>query len=210
LQAGEEIAVNGTFSIDAAAQLAGKPSMMNPEGGPAMTGHNHGDTGVQNDFRSSITIENESYNVSQEAKTALTPIFEDYLAIKDALVNDDLEKAKNTGSRFIKNLGSIKKSLFTGEAQQVWINQSSEIKKAVEQIPNMNTLDEIRKSFEKVSIHMIYIERVFNANSEALYILHCPMANSNKGADWLSSSREIRNPYYGEAMLTCGSVRGEL
>ncbi|MGB1033146.1 MAG: efflux RND transporter periplasmic adaptor subunit, partial [Flavobacteriales bacterium] len=30
---GEEIAVNGTFSIDAAAQLAGKPSMMNPEGG---------------------------------------------------------------------------------------------------------------------------------------------------------------------------------
>ncbi|NNC61403.1 MAG: DUF3347 domain-containing protein, partial [Eudoraea sp.] len=39
---------------------------------------------------------------------------------------------------------------------------------------------------------------------------HCPMANSNKGADWLSSSKEIRNPYYGEAMLTCGSVRGEL
>lgn len=38
LTAGEEIAVNGTFSIDAAAQLAGKPSMMNPEGGPAMTG----------------------------------------------------------------------------------------------------------------------------------------------------------------------------
>lgn len=31
LMEGEEIAVNGTFSIDAAAQLAGKPSMMNPE-----------------------------------------------------------------------------------------------------------------------------------------------------------------------------------
>lgn len=44
LQGGEEIAVNGTFSIDAAAQLAGKPSMMNPSGGPAMTGHNHGGT----------------------------------------------------------------------------------------------------------------------------------------------------------------------
>ncbi len=42
LEEGEEIAVNGTFSIDAAAQLAGKPSMMSPEGGPAMTGHNHG------------------------------------------------------------------------------------------------------------------------------------------------------------------------
>ena len=33
LEEGDEIATNGTFSIDAAAQLAGKPSMMNPEGG---------------------------------------------------------------------------------------------------------------------------------------------------------------------------------
>jgi Cu(I)/Ag(I) efflux system membrane fusion protein len=32
LHSGEVIAVNGTFSIDAAAQLAGKPSMMNQEG----------------------------------------------------------------------------------------------------------------------------------------------------------------------------------
>ncbi|MBX3045216.1 MAG: efflux RND transporter periplasmic adaptor subunit [Candidatus Kapabacteria bacterium] len=44
LMEGEEIAINGTFSIDAAAQLAGKPSMMSPDGGPAMTGHNHGET----------------------------------------------------------------------------------------------------------------------------------------------------------------------
>jgi len=41
LQEGEEIAVNGVFKIDAAAQLAGKPSMMNPEGGKTSTGHNH-------------------------------------------------------------------------------------------------------------------------------------------------------------------------
>ncbi|QBA64534.1 efflux RND transporter periplasmic adaptor subunit [Muriicola soli] len=210
LRAGEEIAVNGTFSIDAAAQLAGKPSMMNHEGGPAMTGHNHGGTGIQNDLQSSITNEIESYAIGQEAKVALVTIFGDYLAFKDALVNDDLEKAKNTGSRFNKNIERIKKSFFTGEAQQVWLNQSGEIKKALEHIPHMKTLDEIRKSFEKVSIHMIYIESVFNANSEALYILHCPMANDNKGADWLSSSKEIRNPFYGEAMLTCGSVSGEL
>jgi membrane fusion protein, copper/silver efflux system len=32
------------------------------------------------------------------------------------------------------------------------------------------------------------------------------MADSNKGADWLSLEKEIRNPYYGDAMLSCGSV----
>ncbi|MFI0429187.1 efflux RND transporter periplasmic adaptor subunit [Mariniflexile sp. HMF6888] len=39
LSIGEEIVVNGTFTVDAASQLAGKPSMMNPEGGKAVTGH---------------------------------------------------------------------------------------------------------------------------------------------------------------------------
>jgi Cu(I)/Ag(I) efflux system membrane fusion protein len=33
LKEGEEIVTNGTFSVDAAAQLEGKPSMMNPTGG---------------------------------------------------------------------------------------------------------------------------------------------------------------------------------
>jgi Cu(I)/Ag(I) efflux system membrane fusion protein len=32
------------------------------------------------------------------------------------------------------------------------------------------------------------------------------MANNNKGAVWLSMEEEIRNPYYGDAMLTCGSL----
>merc|ERR1711916_11507 len=42
LEEGEEIATNGVFKIDAAAQLAGKKSMMNPTGGKVATGHNHG------------------------------------------------------------------------------------------------------------------------------------------------------------------------
>lgn len=47
LQEGEEIVVSGTFTIDAAAQLAGKPSMMSPAGGQVMTGHNHGGTSIE-------------------------------------------------------------------------------------------------------------------------------------------------------------------
>ncbi len=37
LTEGEEIVTNGTFSVDASAQLEGKPSMMNPEGGKTNT-----------------------------------------------------------------------------------------------------------------------------------------------------------------------------
>ena len=44
LAEGEEIVTNGTFSVDAAAQLAGKVSMMNPAGEKVSTGHDHADT----------------------------------------------------------------------------------------------------------------------------------------------------------------------
>jgi hypothetical protein len=32
--------------------------------------------------------------------------------------------------------------------------------------------------------------------------MYCPM----KKANWLSSSATIKNPYYGNSMLTCGKV----
>jgi Cu(I)/Ag(I) efflux system membrane fusion protein len=41
LTEGEEIATNGVFKIDAAAQLAGKPSMMNPENSKVLNDHHH-------------------------------------------------------------------------------------------------------------------------------------------------------------------------
>jgi len=48
---GEEIVTNGTFSVDAAAQLAGKPSMMNTVGGASSAGHDHGTTLVSDQNR---------------------------------------------------------------------------------------------------------------------------------------------------------------
>ena len=39
---GEEIVTQSAFSVDAAAQLEGKASMMNPAGGKVSTGHDHG------------------------------------------------------------------------------------------------------------------------------------------------------------------------
>jgi membrane fusion protein, copper/silver efflux system len=39
LEEGEEIVTNGVFSVDAAAQLAGKPSMLNQDGNKISAGH---------------------------------------------------------------------------------------------------------------------------------------------------------------------------
>lgn len=210
LQEGEEIAINGTFSIDAAAQLAGKPSMMNPEGGPAMTGHNHGGGAMPTTNETSKNTVAKQVSVSQNAKDALKPLFTEYLVMKDALTNDNLEVAKKAGSNILKTVDGLNMALFTGESHNVWMGLSSDLKNTLQHVQHFKTLEEIRKAFQQVSNTMIGLETSFNTNDEALYVMHCPMANNNKGADWVSTSKEVKNPYYGQSMLTCGEITKEI
>ena len=210
LQEGEEIAINGTFSIDASAQLAGKPSMMNPEGGPAMTGHNHGGGAMPATNGTPNKTAAKKVSVSQKAKDALKPLFTEYLSMKDALTNDNLENAKKAGSNILKTVDGLNMALFTGESHNVWMGLSSDLKNTLQHVQHFKTLEEIRKAFQQVSNIIIGLETSFNPNDEALYVMHCPMANNNKGADWLSTSKEVKNPYYGQSMLTCGEVTKEI
>lgn len=46
--------------------------------------------------------------------------------------------------------------------------------------------------------------------SGIVYKQFCPMAFGNKGGYWLSDAAEIRNPYFGDKMLTCGTVAATL
>lgn len=205
LEQGEEIAVNGTFSIDAAAQLAGKPSMMSPEGGPVMTGHNHGGSTSTTATQPQKT-HNQQVNINTKAKEALKPLFMDYMKIKDALVNDDLKVAQEAATLFQNDLAGINMSLFTGDAHQVWMNYSSQAKQAFQHAAHFQDIKEMRTAFQSLSNAMIGLAKSFDPMEKGIYVQHCPMADSNKGADWLSLSDEIRNPYFGAAMLTCGEV----
>ena len=213
LSEGEEIVVNGTFTVDAASQLAGKPSMMSPDGGKVVTGHNHGDVVKSSSNEIEISKKNtipKNIGISQKAKDALNPIFTEYLKLTDALTSDNLEEAKKVGSNLLKSVESVNMSLFTGESHNVWMGLSVELKNELQHIKHFKTLGELRKSFNQISESIINMEIGFKPNNETLYVLHCPMANNNKGGDWISASKEVKNPYYGKAMLTCGEVSKEI
>jgi Cu(I)/Ag(I) efflux system membrane fusion protein len=213
LSEGEEIVVNGTFTVDAASQLAGKPSMMSPDGGKVVTGHNHGDVVKSSSNEIEISKKNtipKNLGISQKAKDALNPIFTEYLKLTDALTSDNLEEAKKVGSNLLKAVEDVNMSLFTGESHKVWMDLSVELKNELQHIKHFKTLGELRKSFNQISESIINMEIGFKPNNETLYVLHCPMANNNKGGDWISASKEVKNPYYGKAMLTCGEVSKEL
>src|SRR5699024_4857281 len=110
---------HGTFSIDAAAQLAGKPSMMNPEGNlPKAEQNGSGQEPIK------------MVMLNNEAKAAVQPLLSEYLALKNALASDDFDAAKNSIQSFGNVYSKIDQSLFEGESHEVWIQYSKEIEQA--------------------------------------------------------------------------------
>jgi Cu(I)/Ag(I) efflux system membrane fusion protein len=210
LKEGEEIAVNGTFSIDAAAQLAGKPSMMSPEGGPAMTGHSHGGMEIPAASEETTNRATRLMAVSQNVKNSMQPIYTQYLSFKDALVADNLAEAQKAAGNMQTALGEVDMSAFTGESHDAWMKYSTDLKNALQHVPHHETIHEVRKAFQKVSDAMIALTKTFKPFDKTLYIQYCPMANDNKGAHWLSQFEEIKSPYFGAAMPTCGETKSTI
>lgn len=198
---GEEIAIHGTFSIDAAAQLAGKPSMMRPEGGNAMTGHNHG----KNEESMKVSIQTKTLN--DDANKAIEGILLSYFKLKNHLVNDDFEQAQLEIIAFDKSIQKTSMSLFKGESHILWMKYSNSLKEVSTKMKRAKDISKYREEFVELSKTIIQVSQSFKTSKETLYVQRCPMANKDKGADWLSKSDKILNPYFGESMLKCGEVK---
>ncbi len=76
-----------------------------------------------------------------------------------------------------------------------------------EAILTMDNIENQRKAFEKLSeaVYTLAKDSEFG-DGTTIYKQYCPMAFGNKGAFWLSESKEIMNPYFGNKMLHCGKV----
>lgn len=203
LTEGEEIVTEGAFSVDAAAQLAGKPSMMNPEGGVIGTGHNHGEMGTTSEVEKTAT----STVIDTKAKEALKPLYQEYLNLKDALAADNLANAKKAGIAMQTALAKVDMSLFSGESHEIWMKHQNNLKTALQPAPNFKNIVEVRKTFQPISEAMIALTNSFKPFGQTLYVQYCPMVDGNKGANWLSQFKEIKNPYFGAAMLKCGETK---
>lgn len=185
LNNGDEIVTNGTFTVDAAAQLQGKKSMMNQQmmqDESAMMGDMEMsfDEGFSSDFNEALPS---------------------YLKMKDALVESDAGQVSNFAKATSKKLKEISTSDL-GKMEKQHLTKSIEM---LDAIATNENLENQRAHFVILNENIVPIAMNIE-NSTNYYVQKCPMANNNKGAVWLSTEEEIRNPYYGDAMLTCGSV----
>ncbi|MGW9686780.1 efflux RND transporter periplasmic adaptor subunit [Flagellimonas sp. 2504JD1-5] len=201
LDSGEEIVTNGTFTVDAAAQLKGKKSMMNKTGGKTMTGH-EGHTGMQEDMGSDSSGEMMKMEFSDGFQNNFEAVLPFYLKLKDALVASNAHQTSKEAKVTLEGLKKIDLSS-TGSMEKAHVNKSIEM---LEAIANKENLENQRTHFVILNENMVAIANNLDSLDDTIYVQKCPMANNNKGAVWLSAENEIRNPYYGDKMLKCGSV----
>lgn len=212
LQNGDEVVTNGTFTVDAAAQLQGKKSMMNATGGKTMTGHEghlgmQEDSSVENVDKTNHSEMKERIAVSSKFQNQLKQVFDGYILLKDALVNDDAKTAQQAGKQINQSLKKVDMKLLSDEkAHNHWMTIQKELKTSAGAIENSSEIAKQRGYFKHLSAHMISSVKLFGVNRN-VYIQFCPMADNNRGAYWISLEKEVRNPYYGEAMSTCGEVK---
>jgi hypothetical protein len=118
-----------------------------------------------------------------------------YLEIKEALVAGDGKSASIKADEFIKVANSIDYKLISEGNINALLKDASLISTAT-------GIQLQRVAFSNLSSNMIAVAKALKLSDQAIYVEYCPM----KKASWLSNVPEIRNPYYGDAMLNCGKV----
>ncbi len=185
LQDGDEIVTNGTFTVDAAAQLQGKKSMMN-----------------QGNDEDDETMSEMPMELSKNTQDAFRKSIIPYLDMKDAFVDGDAKKAATFAKATLEKIANIPESEL-GKMEKLHV---SKIHKMLTAIADSDDLENQRSHFVILNQNMVPIVMNVDKMDPQVFIQKCPMANNNEGAFWISADEEIRNPYYGEQMMTCGSV----
>lgn len=148
------------------------------------------------DHKDSI-VKDSTVNIAVTLKDKkLDQIYISYIALKDALVESDSVNAQEKASVLHQNLKGFEGCESTAVG--------------AEKISKNNNLVAQRKVFTSISSDLVALFKHAELSEGTIFVQHCPMANKGDGGDWLSSEKDIKNPYYGDEMLNCGSVVEEI
>lgn len=196
LSEGEEVVVNGAFVIDAAAQLNNQASMMNQE--------------ITIEGQEAPSLPNYEEQVPAAFQKQLSELMEAYLALKDALVETEADRAAQAAQGLLERVNAALPSALSGAAAAYWEGKRDALRQHSGKIAQSKDVETQRQQFEFVSLLLIEASKVLGVHGKTLYVQYCPMAFDNQGAPWLSQETAILNPYFGDKMLRCGVVQDSL
>lgn len=156
------------------------------------------------------TTEGGKTVVEKETKNfSIDPIIKDYLILKNALVASNDKAVATAGKQLLKTLKNVDMKAIPSDKHKEYMEIAEDAKENAEHIgDNAGKIDHQREHMASLSNDIADLITAFGT-SQNLYQDHCPMYNDGKGAIWISETKAIKNPYYGDKMLTCGSVKKE-
>lgn len=147
----------------------------------------------------------ETPKIEAQEVNQLKVVFDNYFVIKDAMISSDGNSTSIASKELLTAINNVKMDKLDMDVHMVWMKVLNQIKRDSELISNTKDIKIQRNHFTTLSKDIYSLIKV--ANYEVpVYFQHCPMYNDGKGANWLSKENEVKNPYYGNRMLTCGKT----
>ncbi|WP_299826543.1 DUF3347 domain-containing protein [uncultured Pontibacter sp.] len=155
---------------------------------------------------SAVVVEAPDFSsVAAPMKTQVAQLVEEYLKLTEALVASEPAAAKTAANDVLTVAKAMPVATLTTDEKAFAEEKTNTVIENASKIAESEDLAVQRQNLEQLSETVFSMAKAFNAAEGTLYYQYCPMAFNNKGAYWLSSNEEIRNPYYGDAMLSCGT-----
>ncbi|MBA4056540.1 MAG: efflux RND transporter periplasmic adaptor subunit, partial [Marivirga sp.] len=160
------------------------------------SGHSHSESASHKKKRS------ETVSIPPAFQKQLSDVFIASIQLKEALVQSDSSKASVAASDVKTSISKTDLTLLKDELMMDWMTYLKTFNESLDKISASANLDDQREAFALYSNALYKSVKKFGIGMPAYYD-YCPMANNNEGAYWVSNEKEIRNPYFGEKMLTC-------
>jgi len=176
-------------------------------------GHDHEhseEVKSENNNMNDSEMDQTNMDMDMQKSNKSDTMIKSYLQLKNALVYNHSDDAANTAKSILRAFKSFNSDGFSDNEQKELVEIfENAIEQAEHIVKNANNIEHQREHFEVMSNDMIDLLAIIGSD-ETLYQTRCPMYNNGKGGIWLSETKEIRNPFYGIKMLTCGSVQKEI
>ncbi|MFV8271326.1 DUF3347 domain-containing protein [Flavobacterium sp. GT2N3] len=171
--------------------------------------HDHTDGNDSHDDATAVEVNTKATAVTQTTFST-NEIISNYLKVKNALTKDDTKEAANAGKALYASFNKVNTNSMDSKLKTEFIDIADDAKEHAEHIgANSGKIDHQREHFAMLSKDVNDLIKTFGAKQK-LYQDFCPMYDEGKGTIWISESKEIKNPYYGSKMLTCGSMKKQL
>lgn len=129
-----------------------------------------------------------------------------YYGIKNELVAGDAAKTAARAVDFVDALLKAGTAVPNNQELRSFQRLQSGISSAAKSIIGAKDISKQREFFSALSNSMLELSKSVKLTSKTIYVDYCPM----KQAYWLSEFQPIKNPYYGNSMLSCGSIKNSI